>query len=260
MLLSATSKMLSAFSVLLAANSAFAQDPSPFTTATSNVVAALTDVGTFPTSFIGAIVGIESCSTSYALVCANGEDSRCYSGIGTETVRKIPSRSQSTVLTDSVQLTSIIGPSTQIANLIAVDDASTTSSWHVGCSFAGTTSAVCETSIMAGSNGESSAMSDYPTTDIWTEFVSLTVPITSGAQILQATQSGCSSSASTTGSTTGSTTDASSSSSSSSSSTETSTTTAQGLATSHYASHLDTGILLFVGVTAVLSLSLGIFL
>ena len=85
--------MLSAFLLLLAASLGLvhAQDPSPLTTATSSVIAILTDVGTFPTSFLGAIVGIESCSTTYALVCANGEDSRCYSGIGTETVKKLPS-------------------------------------------------------------------------------------------------------------------------------------------------------------------------
>lgn len=70
-------------------------------------------------------------------------------------------------------------------------------------------------------------------------------------------QSVCSSPASTTGSITDSTTDTSSSSSDP---TESSTTTAQALATSHHANNLDTGILLFIGMTAVLSFSLGVFL
>lgn len=82
--------MLSAFLLLLAASLGLvhAQDPSPLTTATSSVVAILTDVGTFPTSFIGAVIGVESCSTTYELVCANGEDSRCYSDLDTGTVSR----------------------------------------------------------------------------------------------------------------------------------------------------------------------------
>lgn len=84
--LSQTFKMLSLFVILLAASLALAQDPSPLTTATTPVVAILTDVGTFAASFTGAVIGVESCSTTYALVCANGEDSRCYSDYGSLTV------------------------------------------------------------------------------------------------------------------------------------------------------------------------------
>lgn len=131
---------------------------------------------------------------------------------------------------------------------------------HIGCALAGTSSAVCASTFMAVLDGVSTNDSGFPATSTYTELVSLTVPITSGAQILLASQTGCSSPASTAASatdTTGTTTD---STSSTSTSTSTGTTTAQGLATSHRASKLDTAILFVLSLTAILSFSLGIFL